>query len=65
MGAVWHPECFRCTVCHVKLPPTDFYEKDGKPYCEDDYHDLFSPKCHGCKKPIKDVRYVCIFVHGL
>ncbi|CAG7817040.1 unnamed protein product [Allacma fusca] len=54
MGKVWHPECFVCTKCGVMLPEKDFKEKSGKPYCEKDYHDLFSPKCSACHKPITD-----------
>ncbi|ODM89592.1 Paxillin, partial [Orchesella cincta] len=58
LSKVWHPDCFRCTKCTKVLSPDNYFEKDGKPYCEDDFHDLFSPKCHGCKKPIKDDRKV-------
>lgn len=53
MGKDWHPECFNCTKCHIPLSPDNFFEKNGKPYCEKDYYDLFSPKCYGCLKPIK------------
>ena len=58
MGKKWHPGCFNCTVCSKKLDPYNFYEEKGKPYCEEDYHNLFSPKCHGCKKPIKDGNFI-------
>ena len=53
MGKDWHPECFNCTKCHIPLSPDNFFEKNGKPYCEKDYYDLFSPKCYACLKPIK------------
>jgi len=55
MGKTWHPPCFKCTECRKQLAPDRFFEKNGKPYCEDDFHKLFSPKCAGCHKPIKDV----------
>jgi len=45
----------KCTECGKVLTPDNFFEKDGLPYCEDDFHKLFSNKCAGCKKPIKDV----------
>lgn len=54
MGKDWHPNCFQCTQCKIPLDPENFYEKNGKPYCENDYHKLFSPKCCACKKPIKE-----------
>ena len=57
MGKKFHPYCFTCTECAKPLSPNNFYEKNGKPYCEDDYHRLFSPKCAGCKLPIKDVSF--------
>lgn len=55
LGHPWHPDCFRCTVCVKPLTPETFKEYQGKPYCEKDYHNLFSPKCAGCTKPITDV----------
>lgn len=54
-GKPWHPEHFCCTECNKQLDPNKFWEKDGKPYCEDDFHRLFSPKCGGCMQPIKNV----------
>lgn len=54
MGHDWHPECFQCDKCHIPLSPDNFYEKNGRPYCENDYHKLFSPKCCACNKPIKE-----------
>ena len=61
MGHPWHPECFRCTVCVKPLTPETFKEYQGKPYCEKDFHNLFSPKCAGCKQPIKDVNIQYIY----
>ncbi|XP_017460539.1 PREDICTED: paxillin-like, partial [Rhagoletis zephyria] len=58
MGHNYHPKCFKCTECTKPLNPYNFYEKNGLPYCEDDYHKLFSPKCAGCKEPIKDNNYI-------
>jgi hypothetical protein len=63
MGKPWHPECFRCTQCAIPLGPNNFYEKNGKPYCEDDYHKLFSPKCAGCHQPITDVSILYNWVY--
>lgn len=51
----WHPNHFTCTECSKVLTPENFFEKNGLPYCEDDFHKLFSPKCAGCQRPIKDV----------
>ncbi|KPM04587.1 Paxillin-like protein [Sarcoptes scabiei] len=58
LGKNFHPDCFKCTECFKPLNPYNFYEKNGLPYCEDDYHRLFSPKCAGCKQPIKDNNYI-------
>lgn len=52
MGKQWHPQCFNCDKCHKQLDPYNFMEKGGKPYCDDCYHKLFSPKCGGCNLPI-------------
>ncbi|KPP72548.1 hypothetical protein Z043_108440 [Scleropages formosus] len=52
LGEVWHPEHFVCMVCGVELGITGFFEKEGKPYCEKDYQNLFAPRCAYCKGPI-------------
>jgi hypothetical protein len=58
LGHLWHPEHFVCYNCNCSIGTNIFYEKDNKPYCENDYIELFSPKCDACKKPILDV---CIY----
>ncbi|XP_052460480.1 leupaxin [Carassius gibelio] len=52
LGQVWHPEHFVCTACREELSTCGFFERDGKPYCEKDYQNLFSPRCAYCKGPI-------------
>jgi hypothetical protein len=55
LGHLWHPEHFVCYNCNCSIGTNIFYEKDNKPYCENDYIELFSPKCASCTKPILDV----------
>ncbi|KAM8874402.1 leupaxin isoform 2-T2 [Spinachia spinachia] len=52
LGEVWHPEHFVCEACKTELSTTGFFERDGRPYCDNDYHQLFSPRCAYCKGPI-------------
>ncbi|XP_047442101.1 leupaxin [Mugil cephalus] len=52
LGEVWHPEHFVCVACKMELSGTGFFERDGRPYCEKDYYQLFSPQCAYCKGPI-------------
>lgn len=52
LGEVWHPEHFVCASCNTELGARSFFERDGRPYCEKDYHRLFSPLCGYCKGPI-------------
>ncbi|KAM9475076.1 leupaxin [Clarias gariepinus] len=52
LGQVWHPEHFVCMVCKVELGSKGFFERDGKPYCEADYQQLYSPRCSYCQGPI-------------
>ncbi|XP_041862867.1 leupaxin [Melanotaenia boesemani] len=52
LGEVWHPEHFVCVVCKMELSTRGFFERDGRPYCDKDYHDLFSPRCAYCKGAI-------------
>ncbi|KAK5580907.1 hypothetical protein RB653_000931 [Dictyostelium firmibasis] len=60
LGRAYHPEHFVCTYC--KLPFSgSFIEHDEKLYCENDYLELFSPRCFACTKPIEDT---CISALG-
>lgn len=43
-----------CCVCHTPLDDRNFYEKNGKAYCEHDYNRLFAVKCCKCGLPITD-----------
>ncbi|XP_073971878.1 leupaxin-like isoform X2 [Rhodnius prolixus] len=54
LGKTWHPEHFVCTHCNQELGTRNFFERDGRPYCEPDYHNLFSPRCAYCNGPILD-----------
>uniref|UniRef100_A0A671RNQ6 Paxillin b n=1 Tax=Sinocyclocheilus anshuiensis TaxID=1608454 RepID=A0A671RNQ6_9TELE len=46
MGRTWHPEHFVCTHCQEEIGSRNFFEREGQPYCERDYHHLFSPRCN-------------------
>ncbi|KAJ3182914.1 hypothetical protein HDU85_002517 [Gaertneriomyces sp. JEL0708] len=53
LGKQWHPDHFFCAQCgKVFQPGSGFLEKNGMPYCEDDYNVLFAIKCGGCGKSI-------------
>ncbi|CAO1368440.1 unnamed protein product [Diamesa hyperborea] len=54
LGKTWHPEHFTCNHCNQELGTRNFFERDGNPYCEADYHNLFSPRCAYCNGPILD-----------
>lgn len=56
LGRTWHPEHFTCSHCCQELGTRNFFERDGHPYCEPDYHNLFSPRCAYCNGAILDVR---------
>jgi hypothetical protein len=49
---MWHPEHFGCTVCQEVLSATQFFERDGQPYCNVHYTQLFGVVCAKCEKPI-------------
>lgn len=55
LGKQWHPEHFTCDHCNQELGTRNFFERDGNPYCEADYHNLFSPRCAYCNAAILDV----------
>lgn len=51
----WHPDHFFCSQCGRHFGAGEgFLEKDGKAYCEEDYYNMFAPKCAACDKPILD-----------
>lgn len=64
LGRQWHPEHFTCATCEVELGAVTYYESNGRPYCEKDYHELFAPRCAYCNGPILDVSAVCLCVDG-
>ncbi|XP_062974780.1 leupaxin [Elgaria multicarinata webbii] len=53
LGNTWHPEHFICAHCGKEIGSRPFYERDSKAYCEEDYHQLFSPRCAYCTAPIQ------------
>lgn len=57
LGKMWHPEHFSCCHCGSEIGHRNFFERAGKAYCEGDFHDLFSPRCHYCNGPIME-RYI-------
>ena len=38
----------------MELGTQSYFERDGQPYCEADYHKMFSPKCPKCQEAILD-----------
>ncbi|XP_062488533.1 leupaxin isoform X3 [Pezoporus occidentalis] len=54
LGRTWHPEHFTCIRCGQELSSRPFFERDGQPYCEDDYHQAFAPCCAYCAGPIRE-----------
>jgi len=53
LGKKWHPEHFICAQCLQPFPAGNFFERDGRPYCENDFFALFASKCGACHEPIK------------
>jgi hypothetical protein len=54
LGKTWHPEHFVCSHCNQELGTQNFFDRDGRAYCEPDYHQLFSPRCAHCQQAILD-----------
>lgn len=54
LGKTFHPEHFTCANCNMELGSQNFFEREEKPYCEDCYQTLFSPRCARCSGPILD-----------
>jgi len=47
MESDWHIDCFACYYCKAPLAG-EYMVKDGHPYCESDYLNLFGQKCKIC-----------------
>jgi len=52
LGRVWHPEHFTCEVCNEAFMGSQYFEKDGKAYCDLHYNQLFGYICDKCGEPI-------------
>ncbi|RZC67065.1 hypothetical protein C5167_010753 [Papaver somniferum] len=49
MGAVWHPECFRCHACNQPISDYEFSMSGNYPYHKACYKEHYHPKCDVCK----------------
>jgi len=52
LGKVWHPDHFVCFSCHEPFAGSNFYEHDGKPYCEVHFTQNFGTACAKCNRPV-------------
>lgn len=52
LGNIWHTECFTCSICNVGFGEGEYFEKEGKAYCQEHYIALFGKLCANCNKPI-------------
>ncbi|GMH17518.1 hypothetical protein Nepgr_019359 [Nepenthes gracilis] len=50
MGAIWHPECFRCHACNLPISGYEFSISGGYPYHRSCYKEHYHPKCGVCKQ---------------
>ncbi|XVF15688.1 hypothetical protein REPUB_Repub09cG0176800 [Reevesia pubescens] len=50
MGAVWHPECFRCQACNQPINDYEFSVSGNRPFHKSCYKQQHHPKCDVCKK---------------
>ncbi|KAG6663255.1 hypothetical protein I3843_02G009500 [Carya illinoinensis] len=52
MGAVWHPECFRCRACNQPITDYEFSMSGNHPYHKSCYKEQNHPRCDVCKNYI-------------
>eukprot|EP01098_Paradermamoeba_levis_P011338 TRINITY_DN4843_c0_g3_i7.p1 TRINITY_DN4843_c0_g3~~TRINITY_DN4843_c0_g3_i7.p1 ORF type:complete len:421 (-),score=66.20 TRINITY_DN4843_c0_g3_i7:2-1264(-) len=52
LGKTWHPEHFACFHCGMPFSG-NFVVHNDKPYCTEDYFELFGERCARCLTPIK------------
>lgn len=61
LGQCWHEAHFTCGgPCKKPLSGTAFFERDGQPYCKEDFEDIFASKCQGCMKAISDKAIIAL-----
>ncbi|EGC39058.1 hypothetical protein DICPUDRAFT_91310 [Dictyostelium purpureum] len=53
LGKKWHVHHFVCTQCLKPFDGGNFFERDGRPYCEADFYSTFAVRCGGCNQPIR------------
>ncbi|XP_073306215.1 protein DA1-like [Primulina huaijiensis] len=53
MGAVWHPECFRCYGCKQPISDYEFSVSGSYPYHKACYRESYHPKCDVCQHFIR------------
>ncbi|XP_041000311.1 protein DA1-related 1-like [Juglans microcarpa x Juglans regia] len=49
MGAVWHPECFRCRACNQPITDYEFSMSGNHPYHKSCFKEQNHPRCDVCK----------------
>lgn len=59
-GSAWHHDCFKCSVCGGGFGDGQYWEADGMPYCEDDYHSRFTNKCASCGEYVKAEEFIAL-----
>ncbi|XP_077330868.1 filamin-binding LIM protein 1 [Lithobates pipiens] len=53
MGNSYHPECFRCVVCHRTIADESFaVDEYNDVHCAQDYYRKYAPICNVCEEPI-------------
>lgn len=61
MGQCWHEYHFTCGgPCKKPMSGSAFFERDGKPYCKEDFEQIFAAKCQGCSRPISDKAIIAL-----
>ncbi|XP_015890213.3 protein DA1-related 1-like [Ziziphus jujuba] len=48
MGAVWHPDCFRCHACNKPITDYEFSMSGNHPYHKSCYKEQHHPRCDVC-----------------
>ncbi|KAE9606735.1 hypothetical protein Lal_00026472 [Lupinus albus] len=49
IGAIWHPECFRCHACNLPITEYEFSMSSSRPYHKSCYKKQHHPRCDVCK----------------